>query len=62
VIFTFCGLDSYWDSLSALVVRVPGSDIEVPGSIHGATRCSEKRWGLEGGPFSLVRITEELLK
>jgi hypothetical protein len=34
---------------------------EVPASIPGATRLSE-RSGLERGPLSLVRITEELLE
>jgi hypothetical protein len=35
------------------------TDPEVPGSIPGPTRFSEKR-GLERGPLSLVRTIEEL--
>jgi hypothetical protein len=41
------------------------TDPEVPGSIPGPTRFSQKIWivgGLEWGPFSLVRTTEELLE
>jgi hypothetical protein len=37
------------------------TDPEVPGSIPGATRFSEKWWGLERGPLSLVSTIEELL-
>jgi hypothetical protein len=37
-------------------------DLEVPDSISGATRFSEKLWCLERGPLSLVRITEELFE
>jgi hypothetical protein len=36
-------------------------DPEVPGSIPGATRFSEKVVGLEHGPPSLVSTIEELL-
>jgi hypothetical protein len=38
------------------------TDSEVPGSIPGATRFSEKVGGLERGPLSLVRTIEELLQ
>jgi hypothetical protein len=44
------------------VVRVPGYRSRGPGSIPGATRFSEKLWGLDRGPLSLVSTTEELLK
>jgi hypothetical protein len=40
------------------VVRDP----EVPGSIPGVTRFFCEVVGLERGPLSLVRITEELLE
>jgi hypothetical protein len=43
----------YWSEFLA-------TDPEVPGSIPGATRFSEKWWVWNGGPLSLVRITEEL--
>jgi hypothetical protein len=45
----------YWSELLA-------TDPEFPGSIPGATRFSENNVGLERGPFSLVRIIEELLE
>jgi hypothetical protein len=38
------------------------TDPEVPGSIPGATRFSEKVVGLERGPLSLLRIIEELFQ
>jgi hypothetical protein len=38
------------------------TDPEVPGSIPGASRFSEKQQGLERGLLSLVRTTEELLE
>jgi hypothetical protein len=47
------------DRLCGLVVRVPGYRSGGPGSIPGTTR--KKAVGLEWGPLSLVRTTEELL-
>jgi hypothetical protein len=44
------------DRLCGLVVRVS----EVPGSIPGATRFSEKHWVWNGVYSALVRINEEL--
>jgi hypothetical protein len=41
------------------MVKVP--DYTSSGSIPDATGFSEKYWGLEQGPPSLVRIIEELL-
>jgi hypothetical protein len=38
------------------------TDPEVPGSIPGVSRFSEMQRGLERGPLSLVRTTEELLE
>jgi hypothetical protein len=38
------------------------TDLGVPGSIFGATRFSDKCWVPYGGPISLVKITEELLR
>jgi hypothetical protein len=38
------------------------TDPEVPGSIPGAIRFSEKQWDWNGGPLSLVRIIEELFQ
>jgi hypothetical protein len=35
------------------------TDPEVSGSIPGATRFSEKYWGLERCPLSLMMIIEE---
>jgi hypothetical protein len=34
----------------------------VPGLIPGGIRFSEYKWVWNGGPFSLVRINEELLE
>jgi hypothetical protein len=47
------------DRLCGLVVRVLGYRSGGPGSISDTTR--KKVVGLERGPFSLVRTTEELL-
>jgi hypothetical protein len=47
------------DRLGGLVVRVLGYKSGGPGSITGTTR--KKIVGLERGPLSLVRTTEELL-
>jgi hypothetical protein len=44
-----------------LVITVPGYRSRGPGSIRGATRFSEKQWGLKRGPLSLVSTLEELL-
>jgi hypothetical protein len=57
------------DRLCGLVVRVLGYRSGSPGSIPGTTRFSEKKKkkrrktvvGLERGPRSRVRTTEELL-
>jgi hypothetical protein len=46
------------DRLCGLVVTDP----DVPDSISGPTRFPEKLWLWSGGPFSLMRITEELLE
>jgi hypothetical protein len=46
--------------LNVIIVTVNRS--RGPGSTPGATRFSEKKVGLERGPFSLVRITEELFQ
>jgi hypothetical protein len=48
-------------------LHVPQSDFliagpEVPGSIPGATRFSEKQWVWNGVHSALVRINEELLE
>jgi hypothetical protein len=48
------------DRLCGLVVRVLGYRSGDPGSISGTTR-KKKVVGLELGPLSLVRTTEELL-
>jgi hypothetical protein len=57
----FCKLHLvYEDRLCGLVVRVPGYDPEVPGSIHGHYK-KKKVAGLEWGPLGLVSTTEELL-
>jgi hypothetical protein len=45
------------DRLCGLVVNP-----EVPGSITGATRCSEYQWVWNGVHSALVRITEELIE
>jgi hypothetical protein len=50
------------DRLCGLVVIVPGYRFRGPGSIPGATRFSEKQWGLERGPLSLVSTIEGLLE
>jgi hypothetical protein len=47
------------DRLCGLVVRVLGYRSGGPGSISGTTK--KKVVGLERGPLSLVRTTEELL-
>jgi hypothetical protein len=38
------------------------ADEDFLGSIPGATRLSEKQWVWHWTPFSLVRISEELLE
>jgi hypothetical protein len=38
------------------------ANIEVPGSIPGATRFSEYQWVWNGVHLALVRINEELLE
>jgi hypothetical protein len=48
------------DRLCGLVVRVLGYRSRGPGSIPGTTR-KKNVVGLERGPLSLVRTTEELL-
>jgi hypothetical protein len=52
----------YYDRLCGLVVRVPGYRSRGPGF---DSRCYQIFWavlGLERGPLSLVRITEELFQ
>jgi hypothetical protein len=48
--------------LCGLVARAPGYRSRGPRSIPGATRFSEKQWGLERGPLSLVSTIEKLLE
>jgi hypothetical protein len=38
------------------------ADLEVPGSIFGATRSFEQQWVWNGVHSALVRINEELLE
>jgi hypothetical protein len=55
-------LSAWSDRLCGLVVRVPGSNAEVPGSIRGATSFSEYQWVWNGVHLALMRINEELLE
>jgi hypothetical protein len=57
--FRICYADATKDRLCGLVVRVLGYRSGGPGSIPSTTR--KKVVGLERGPLSLVRTTEELL-
>jgi hypothetical protein len=46
----------------SLVLFYGFSEIEVPGSIPGATRCFAYQWVCNGVHSALVRINEELLE
>jgi hypothetical protein len=54
--------EKYADRLCGLVIRVPGYRSRDPGFDSRRYQIFLEVVGLEGGPLSLVRITDELLE